>query len=58
MGITATGIVASGSGRGQDSRHACQPNDITASPTTWSIKAVRKAENKDVCITRLASFLT
>jgi hypothetical protein len=58
MGVTATGIVVSGSGRGQDSRHAFQANDITASPITWSIKAVRKAKNKDVCITRMASFQT
>jgi len=58
MGVTAISVVASGSGRGQDSRHACQPNDITASPITWSMRAVRKAKNKDVCITRLASFQT
>jgi len=57
MGVTAIRVVASGSGRGQEARHACQPNDITAAPTTWSIRAVRKAKNKDVCITRLASFL-
>ena len=55
-GITTTGIVAGGSKRGQASRHACQPNDITTSPTTWSMRAVRKGANKDVCITRLASF--
>jgi hypothetical protein len=57
-GVTAISVVVSGSGLGQDSRHACQPNDITASAIMWSIKAVRKAENKDVCITRLASFQT
>ena len=55
-GVTAISVVAGGSGRGQDSRHTCQPNDITATPTTWNIRAVRKAKNKDVCITRLASF--
>src|SRR5712691_4394607 len=54
MGVTAISVAVSGSGRGQD----CQPNDITASPTTWSIRAVRKAKNKDVCITRLVSFPT
>jgi hypothetical protein len=57
-GVTAISVAASGSGRVQDSRQACQPNDITASPITWSMRAIRKAKNKDVCITRLASFQT
>ena len=57
-GVTAINVVASGSGWAQDSRHACQPNDITASTAMWNIRAVRKAKNKDVCITRLASFQT
>src|SRR5215470_18355780 len=55
-GVTAISVVASGSGRSQTSRHACQPNDITANTTTCNIRAVKKAKSKDVCITRLASF--
>ena len=45
IGVTATGIVVSGSGRSQDSRHACQPNDSTASPN--NTKAQNTVMNRE-----------
>ena len=58
MDVTAIGTGESGSGRGQGSRHACQPADSTARPATCSMRAVRKGKKKCVDITRLVSFQT
>src|SRR5439155_12902489 len=57
-GTTASNTGEDGWERGTGTCQACQPNESTASPTTCSPSAVRRAEKNGVRITRLASFLT
>lgn len=56
IGTTATSAGVSVGEMAQDTRHACQPSDATARPTTCSMKAASKAENHGARITLRASF--
>lgn len=57
-GTTATSTGVAGGETAKDARHACQPSDATASPTTCSMQAASKAEKNGVRLTLRASFPT
>ena len=55
-GSTAMSPGVSGGGMATEARHACQPSDTIARPTTCSMNAASKAEKNGVRITLRASF--